>query len=425
MPDIAGNSLATATPLNLTSAVQRFPDLVTPTAEDYYRFSLTSRNSVDISLTGLDANANLELLDGAGNVVVANGTPQVSANSGTFAESINTFLAPGVYYVRVKPGTGVPIANYTLNIAAEQVSQTSDILWRNPVSGETAIWSLNGTTFQTPIGVTPSPGVGWTVGGTGDFNGDGQSDIIWRFDDLTAIWLMNGTALDTAVLLPLPLNADWKVGGTGDFNRDGKLDILWRNSREQSTVVWFLDGTTFLSAASLNIPPLNSSWEVQGVGDFNKDGNPDILWRSEADSLAVIWLLDGINFSSAAGLPTINPGWRSGGAADFNNDGKLDILWRNFNAPGDVVVWLLDGTAFVNAAAVSPLGDLNWAASVAYNRPLGSLAPIDSAGDTIATAFDVGNNLTGQATYQSGLGGTDRDDFFRFSVNTASCKLRL
>ena len=34
------------------------------------------------------------------------------------------------------------------------------------------------------------------------------------------------------------------------------------------------------------------SWSVAGVGDFNADGNADILWRDSSGSL-VEWLMNG------------------------------------------------------------------------------------------------------------------------------------
>jgi hypothetical protein len=41
-----------------------------------------------------------------------------------------------------------------------------------------------------------SPGPSWHVQGTGDYNGDGFSDILWQGADGTpAIWLMNGMNL--------------------------------------------------------------------------------------------------------------------------------------------------------------------------------------------------------------------------------------
>jgi len=128
MPDTAGNSLATATPLKLLSTAQSYSDLVTPTANDFYRFSLANRSSFNLSLTGLNADANVALLDSAGNLVSVNGVGQLSNNQGRFAESINTTLNAGVYYIQVAPGINTPTANYTLNLSAADNLIDTDII---------------------------------------------------------------------------------------------------------------------------------------------------------------------------------------------------------------------------------------------------------------------------------------------------------
>jgi hypothetical protein len=40
--------------------------------------------------------------------------------------------------------------------------------------------------------------------------------------------------------------SDWHIAGTGDFNGDGKTDILWRNDNG-NVGTWHLDGATALS----------------------------------------------------------------------------------------------------------------------------------------------------------------------------------
>jgi len=58
---------------------------------------------------------------------------------------------------------------------------------------------------------------GWTIAGTGDFNGDGMSDILWRDMSMgggtVAIWLLNGLqVLQTNTVGTLSLN--WQIQGS-------------------------------------------------------------------------------------------------------------------------------------------------------------------------------------------------------------------
>ena len=57
----------------------------------------------------------------------------------------------------------------------------SDILWQqNTSSGEASIWEMNGNTLTGGGPVSPNPGPAWKAIGTGDFNGDGDSDILFQ-----------------------------------------------------------------------------------------------------------------------------------------------------------------------------------------------------------------------------------------------------
>jgi hypothetical protein len=75
----------------------------------------------------------------------------------------------------------------------------------------------------------------WSIVGTGDFNGDGKGDILWKdTGGDVAIWFMNGAQ---AQYVPLGnVNTVWSVVGTGDFIGDGKSDfcgatpaVIWRS----------------------------------------------------------------------------------------------------------------------------------------------------------------------------------------------------
>jgi FG-GAP repeat len=102
----------------------------------------------------------------------------------------------------------------------------------------------------------------WSMVGTGDFNGDGKTDIVWR-DTLgdTSIWLMNGAAvLSAGSLGNIPTIVS--IVEIGDYNGDGMSDLLWRDNLG-NTSIWFMNGTLVGSTGNVgNIPP---SWTVQSV----------------------------------------------------------------------------------------------------------------------------------------------------------------
>ncbi|PZV12673.1 MAG: hypothetical protein DCF22_11955 [Leptolyngbya sp.] len=96
--ELANTSLATAFNMgnmsgsinwNWNSAI----DGIDP--NQYYRFSLSNSSSLNLSMSALQANANLDLLNNSGGLIAS------SANSGILAESLNRQLAAGTYYIRV------------------------------------------------------------------------------------------------------------------------------------------------------------------------------------------------------------------------------------------------------------------------------------------------------------------------------------
>jgi hypothetical protein len=55
------------------------------------------------------------------------------------------------------------------------------------------------------------------------------------------------------------LGNDWHIADTGDYNGDGNSDILWRNDNG-ATGIWELNGSQVIGAVSLG--NAGSDWHV-------------------------------------------------------------------------------------------------------------------------------------------------------------------
>jgi hypothetical protein len=106
----------------------------------------------------------------------------------------------------------------------------------------------------------------WGVGGLGDFNGDGKVDILWRYNGpggYNMLWHMIGVTKVDYQVLDAVIDPTWKIGGVGDFNKDGKLDILWRYYGSGGyNVMWFMNDATKLGWEAVN-PVTDPIWRIQ------------------------------------------------------------------------------------------------------------------------------------------------------------------
>jgi len=77
------------------------------------------------------------------------------------------------------------------------------------------------------------------------------------------VWFMDGVAYGSYAWLLEVADLNWEIVGTGDFNSDGKTDILWRNKSTGQNVVWLMNGTTYGSYTWLPDVP-DTNWEIVG-----------------------------------------------------------------------------------------------------------------------------------------------------------------
>jgi hypothetical protein len=100
----------------------------------------------------------------------------------------------------------------------------------------------------------------------------------------------------------------WQAIGTGDFYGNGLSDILWQNTSTSQLSIWEMDGNTRIGGGAVSAIP-GPSWHAIGTGG----GGSDILFQNTSGQTA-IWEMDGttrIGGGPAGGNP--GPSWRAVG----------------------------------------------------------------------------------------------------------------
>jgi len=126
---------------------------------------------------------------------------------------------------------------------------------------------------------------------------------------------MNAATLSYSVYLnpgQVAGNDDWKIVGVGDFNGDGKPDLVWQHTNGWLSV-WYMNGPNMVSSAYLNpTQAADPNWRIRSVIDLNGDGKPDLIWQHMSTGTVSAWFMNGI---TAASMVYLNPatggaGWK-------------------------------------------------------------------------------------------------------------------
>jgi len=240
-----------------------------------------------------------------------------------------------------------------------------DVLWQND-AGVVTDWLANADgTFAGNAGLVTQVASDWHVAGTGDFNGDGVADVLWQNNSGAIIdWLGkgDGSFVGNDQSFSTALDSSWHVAGTGDFNGDGIADILWRNDSGTVTDELGEPNGTFVSNQANLSTQVDSSWHIAATGDFNGDGLSDVLWQNNSGAV-LDWLgqTNGTFVGNSQSFTTaFDTSWHVVQTGDFNGDGIDDILWRNDN--GTVTEWFGrdDGTFVSNQQNLQTQVPTDW-----------------------------------------------------------------
>jgi hypothetical protein len=381
LADLAGNTLAAARNIGTLAGLQNFSDWVGSTdTNDYYRFSLAQASSFNLSLTGLSADADVQLLSGTGGFIAS------SVNGSTTAETITRSLAAGSYVVRVYPYRGN--TSYNLSLFATPPDNAG-----NTLTTARAIGTL--TSSQS----------------FSDWVGDSDSNDYYSFSLAQAgnfSLSLTGLSADADVQLLSSngsvLNSSVKGGSTAEsisqFLNAGSYAVrVYRYSGNTTYTLTLAatppDNAGNTLATSRAIGTLSSSQTFNDwVGD--SDSN-DYYSFSLAQSSDFSLTLNGLSADADVELLSIN--------------GSVLNSSVNGGSATESISRFLDAGSY--AVRVYP-----YSGYTPYTLTLAA-TPTDNAGNTLTAARAIGT-LSSSQSFNDRVSSTDGNDYYSFTLAEAS-----
>jgi autotransporter-associated beta strand protein len=246
-----------------------------------------------------------------------------------------------------------------------------DLLWWNPATGEVMAGlepfsprpQPRSSTQEASASIIGNISGNAEISYTGDLNGDGITDILWRdyASGQVTLWIMGADGMPQLDGPPTPADPgiieggrpgvsgalDWQVGGLGDANGNGRADVFWKQASNNRLVTWFMEGSTITGLAQED-KGLDTNWRLSGLGDLNGDRLADIVWRRTYDGALQAWLMRSGIFSQErsimAGSSQVSD-WQVKAVGDFCNPDCDDVYCKNMES-GAAKIVTLDGQEF-------------------------------------------------------------------------------
>ena len=286
----------------------------------------------DSAPSNLLYNRGLDIVtDAAGDIFVAGAVPFIPSEG---FERIDAQLGVIEEFAvaKFKGGPDAPKVGITWNQQTGVVS----FLSFEAVTGAATLDSTERTITDTS----------WALKTLGDLDGDGQEDVLLRHavsgETLAFFLTPGGQSIQSEALIGRDVkDPNWNIVGTGDFNADGKTDIIWQNQAADQILAWYMDGQGGIESEAVIGRDLDdSNWEIEAIADFNGDGKSDMVLRNGESGQNLLWEMDGstILVERLIGRDVPDQDWHIEGAKDFDNDGTVDLFLRH-RGVGQGLLW--------------------------------------------------------------------------------------
>jgi hypothetical protein len=364
--------------------------------------SVTALADGGFFVTWEDDSANLvrgQRFDPAGNIVgsevaIKNGigvdSPEVALMSdGRIAFAIgdsnsgDADVATGIYDTRTTQIDNVSVASIVGDGTADYLLHRDAADVRNLLAFE-----INDHTVLSTFNVG-AVGIDWKIDGANDFDGDGDSDILMHRDvgatRTSTIERMGPDGVEAAVPIGT-IGNEWFVVGTGDFNNDNDGDVLLHKDVGATRSFLILDMQNNVVQAGLPAGAVGTDWQVDGLGDFDNDGDSDIVMHQDVGAIRnlTIFQMQNSGVVTTSSLGALGNDWQIDGVGDFDKDGDADILMRRDSLDvRNLTVLEIQNNTVLAAHSLGNIGN---------NLSVGGVGDFDLDGDAdVSLHFDTGS----------------------------------